>query len=202
MVTTASIIRKIRGRIKDRLQTDGRFVDEYDTDSSFKLPEPYVDSTSITVYQNGTELPETEWSYNTTTNKVTITFITSGYSLTKGDDILIIFSYYRKYSDTEITAYIESSLLEFTARKYAKRFYLNSNDEVVTENGENPTEAEGDVIAIITAIDIDPQNIRIRTPEFTIEPTEKKSKQELIDDVFSVFQRHLGSIIWLQTDIE
>jgi len=193
-VTTANIITKIRGLIKDLQQTNGRDAFEYDTDTSFSLSKDYVSSTGMKVYKNGTELT-TDWTYNSDTNKITITA-----SLTKGDNIIVTYSYYEKYSDTEIQSYIKSNLSHFTRRRYKKYFYMNSSNEVVTKNGENPTEEEGDIISIITAIDIDPQNIRIRTPEFTLDASEKKSKSEQINDVFDQFMRSFGTIDF--TEIE
>jgi len=196
VITTANIITLIRGLIKDFAQTNGRNVFEYDTDTSFSLSKDYVSSTGMKVYKNGTELTiTTEWTYNSTTNKVTIIA-----SLTKGDNIIVTFTYYEKYSDTEIQNYIKSNLTRFTERKYAKTFYMNDSDEVVTLNGKNPTEEEGNVIARVTAIDIDPQNIKIRTPDFTIDASEKKSKTEQIDDVLTHFMRNFGVIDFLEVD--
>ena len=200
-VTTASIITKIRGLIKDLLKTTGRDAFEYDTDSSFSLSENYVSSSGMKVYQNGSELSSSDWSYSATTNKVTITPVTSGVSLTKGDNILITYSYYEKYSDTEITSYIKSNLTRFTQKKYKKTFYMNDSDEVVTLNGENPNDEESDIIALITSIDIDPQNINVRIGnDFTISATENKSKSQLINEVFNEFNRSYGIIEFLEEE--
>jgi len=200
LVTTANIITLIRGLIKDILNSTGRNAFEYDSDSSFKLSDSRVSASTIKVYQNGTLLPSTEWSYNADTNKVTITFITSGYSLTAGDDIVITFSFYEKYSDTEITSYIKSNLTRFTQKRYKKRFYMNDDNEVVTDNGANPTRSEGDLIAIITSIDIDPQNIDIKTRDFSLSATENKSKSELMDDTFAQFDRGYISLDFLEIE--
>ena len=199
-VTTADIITLIRGLIKDIVNSNGRNAFEYDSDSSFKLSDSRVSASTIKVYQNGTLLPSTEWSYNSDTNKVTITFVTSGYSLTAGDDIVITFSFYEKYSDTELTSYIKSNLTRFTQKRYKKRFYMNSSNEIVTDNGENPTRSEGDLIAIITSIDIDPQNIDIKTRDFSLSASENKSKSELMNDVFSQFDRAYISLDFLEIE--
>jgi len=199
-VTTSSIITLIRGLIKDLSSSDGRNTFEYTSDTSFKLSENRISSSSIIVYQNGTVLPATEWSYNSDTNKVTISMVSSGYSLTSGDAIMITYSFYEKYSDTEITSYISSNLTRFTQKRYKKRFYLSSSDEVLTDNGENPTRSEGDVIAIITAIDIDPQNIDIRTRDFTISSTENQSKSDQINYVFNQFARGYISLDFLEIE--
>jgi len=198
-VTTASIISKIRGLIKDIEKTDGRDVLEFDSDSSFSLSESYINATGMKVYQNGDEISDDDWSYNANTNKVTILFTTSGYSLVKGDNIIITYSYYAKYSDAEITSYIEANLTRFTQKRYAKTFYMNSSDEIVTLNGENPDDKEGNIIVLITAIDIDPQNINVRIGnDFTISATETKSKSELMSDVLGEFMKSYGVIEFLE----
>jgi len=200
-VTTATIITKVRGLIKDLQKTDGRDAFEYDTDSSFSLSESYVESSGMAVYQNGTAMSTDDWAYNSSTNKVTITPITSGVSLTKEDNIIITYSYYEKYSDAEITSYIGANLTRFTQKKYKKTFYLNGSDEVVALNSENPTVEEGDIIAVITAIDIDPQNINIRIGnDFTISATENKSKSELINEALGVFMRNFGIVDFLEDE--
>jgi len=195
-VTTSDVITLIRGLIKDLAQTDGRDSHTYDSDTSFSLSKDYVVESSISVYKNGTELTlTTDYTYNSTTNKITITA-----SLTKNDDILITYNYYARYSDSEITSFIKSSLSHFTARRYKKYFYINDSDEIVTLNGVNPTYEEGDAIARITAIEIDPQNTRIRTPEFTVESVERKSKKEQIDEVLDSFMRSYGVVDFLEDD--
>ena len=199
-VTTSSIITLIRGLIKDLSSSDGRNTFEYTSDTSFKLSENRISSSSIIVYQNGTVLPATEWSYNSDTNKVTISMVSSGYSLTSGDAIMITYSFYEKYSDTEITSYISSNLTRFTQKRYKKRFYLSSSDEVLTDNGENPTRSEGDLIAIITAIDIDPQNINIKTRDFSLSSAENQSKSEQINYVFNQFARGYISLDFLEIE--
>lgn len=188
IVTTANIITKIRGLIKDLKQTDGQDVFIYDSANNFKLSESYIDSSIIKVYKNGTELT-TGWTYSSVTNRVTITA-----SLVKNDNIIIIYSYYDKYSDTEIQSYIKSNLAWFTKKRYKKYFYMNNSNEVVTLDGINPTEEEGDIIAIITAIDIDPKNINITTRDFSLTSVENKSRTEQIDEVFAQFLRNFGTV--------
>ena len=199
-VTTESIITNIRGHIKDVLQTDGRNVFTYDSDSTFKLSSPNIASTGMIVYLNGVALDEGDWDYNSDTNRVTITPVTSGVSLTKGDNIIVTFNYYRKYSDAEIQDYIRANLTQFTIYRYCKSFYMNDSDEVVTRNGENPTSDEGNIIAIITAVDIDPQNVDIRTSDFSLTSSETMSKRNQIQEIFTTWLRTFGNIDFLDED--
>lgn len=115
---------------------------------------------------------------------------------------MVTFSYYSRYSDSEITEYIRGSLVYFTKRRYKKTFYLNSSNAVVALNGANPTTEEGNIIAIVTAINIDPKNTTVRTPEFTISSVENKSRSEQINEVFDQFLRSYGTVSFLQTDEE
>ena len=191
---TTDIITIIRGLIKDLLRADGKKSYVYKTDNSFLLPEPFVNSTSINVYQNGTLLNTADWSYNTTTNKVTINFLTTGNSLDVDDSIEIKFSYYSKYSDTELVSYIESTLVFFAQKRYKKLFMMGCNDSIVTYNGVNPTKEEEYIIALITAISIEPQNIDIKTKGFSVSAIESDSKSEQIAKVFRDWLRTQGTI--------
>ena len=185
-----SFIRPIvRTLICDTLKTNGRDTFVYSTSNVFTLLEDYPDSSTIRVYKNGTIL-STGWSYNSATNQVTVTA-----SLSTDDVILITYSYYGKYSDTEITNYIETSFAYFNQYRYRKTFILNSGrDEVHAINGDFPSVEEAYQIAIITAIVIDPKNVSIRTKEFTISAEENKGKFELIAEAFANFTNFLGNM--------
>ena len=199
-MNTIDVIRIIRGLIKDTLRTDGQKAYEYAGDNKFTLPESFVDSSSIKVYQNGSLLSTDDWSYSSTTNRVTIEFVTSGKVLTNGDIITITFSYYGKYSENEIKDYLEASLSFFVQYRYSKVFFLDSNDNIKTEDGINPTTSELQFIAIIAAITIDPDNITIKTKEFTINGTTEKSKDELIRDAFNNFRKNFGILNFVEYD--
>ena len=194
-VATSEIIELIRGLIKDILVSGGQNSFQYDSDATFKLSSDRISSDTIVVYVNETDITSDNWTYAPSTKRLTITS-----SLTSGDDILVTFSYYEKYSDTELIKYIKANLTRFTQKNYKKRFYVNSSDEIVTDNGENPTRAEGDIIALVTAIDIDPQNININTRDFTISATENKSKSEQINIVLSNFLRCPGVLRFLEEE--
>jgi len=188
-VTTANIITMIRGMINDTLKTNGRDSFIYDQATSFQLSKDFVSSATIKVYKNGTLLTlTTQYTYDSSTNKITITD-----TMVKNDDILIVYSYYEKYSDSELLAFLNICLSAFVTHRYPKYFYINDDDEVVTMNGVNPTVEEANVMAIVTSINIDPKNINIKTRDFTISAEENKSKSEQINDVFSRWLRTFGT---------
>ena len=57
-------------------------------------------------------------------------------------------------------------------------------------------------IAIIAAISIDPDNVTIKTKEFTINGSTEKSKDELIQDAFRNFQKNFGIINFVEYDFD
>jgi hypothetical protein len=182
-----TIERIVRSLLKDRLRTDGRDSYIFQGSASFTLTEDFPSAATIVVYKNGVVL-STGYSFNASTNILTISAL-----LATNDIILICYSYYDKYSSAEILDYIESSLAYFSQFGYRKTFKLNdARTAVVTIDGENPTAREGYEISIITAINIDPQNIEIRTKDFTVTAMEKESKSELIARALNQFTTWYG----------
>jgi hypothetical protein len=193
--TISFISRIVRSLLRDQLQTDGRKSYIYTGIAIFTLPDDFPVSSTIAVYKNGVVLSSSNWTYSSTNNTVTISS-----SLVTNDVILITYHYYDKYSDTEILNYIESSLALFANSGYSRIFVLNSDrDEVVTNNDVNPTLAECYQICVISAINIDPKNINIKTKEFSISAEESKSKSELLSEAFQKFSSsYLGEFEWLE----
>lgn len=187
----STIERLVRALLKDRLRTDGRDTYIFQGSASFTLTEDFPSAASIVVYKNGSIL-STGYSFNASTNVLTITAI-----LATNDIIMVAYSYYDKYSSAEILDYIESSLCYFSQFGYKKIFKLNdARTEVLAINGENPTVKEGYEIAIITAINIDPSNIEIRTKDFSLTATEKESKSDLIAKALNQFTTWYGDFSW------
>jgi hypothetical protein len=183
-VTTESIIQKVRALIKDI----GKYIDgdvfTYDDNNVFHLGSDYVIEATITVAINGEDT--VGFTYDSDTNEVTISA-----TLTKNDTILIKYKAYDKYSDTEILEYINASLIYFNIYRYSKTFIVISGN-IVNLSGANPTVEEGNIIAIITAIEIDPKNVNIKSQDFSITAEENLSKSEQIGNVFSVWLRNFG----------
>lgn len=187
----STILRLMRGLLKDRLRSDGRDSYIFQGIANFTLTEDYPSSSTIKVYKNGTLL-STGWSYNSSTNIVTISAL-----LATNDIILITYSYHDKYSDSELTDYLESSFCYFSQFGYRKIFKLNdARTEVLTIDGVNPTAKECYQLAIIASINTDPQNIEIRTKDFTVTAMEKESKNELISRALNQFTTWYGEFTW------
>jgi hypothetical protein len=183
----SNINRLVRSLIKDRLRSDGRDSYIFLGSGSFTLTEDYPSSSTIKVYKNGTLL-STGYSFNASTNILTITAI-----LATNDIILVTYAYYDKYSDSEITDYIESSFSYFSQYGYRKTFKLNDDrTEILTIDGVNPTARECYEVAIISSILIDPQNVEIRTKDFTVTAMEKESRSDLIGKAMTQFTNYYG----------
>ena len=193
------IRRLVRSLLKDNLRVDGRDSYQFKGHAYFTLTEDYPDSSTIKVFKNGVILT-TGYSYNASTNIVTITAI-----LATDDIILITYEYYDKYSDNELTNYIESSFAYFAQHGYRKTFKFNDDrTEILTIDGINPTVRECYEIAIIAAICVDPQNIDIRTKDFSVSAMEKESKSDLIGKALTQFTTFYGEFTFekdLRNDI-
>lgn len=189
----SDISRVVRFLIKDNLKTDGQNVFEYVTDNAFNLSEIFVKADTIRVYLNNVLLDNADWDYDEDTNRVIVDPQSSGVELTKSDLILITYSYYRRYSETEVYGHIESSLSYFVQHRYKKVFDV-VNDEILAINDVNPTVSELNFIALIAAICIDPQNVGVDTPEFKITANREESDQTQIAKAFTQFKRFVGNV--------
>lgn len=197
----SKITRWVRQLIGDILRNDGLDPFIYDGNDTFRLSESNVVESSITVYLQGEVLSAGNWSYNSDTNEVVIDITESGILLVNDDIIEITYNFYCKYSDVEISGYIEGSLLYFTEARYCKTFEVDDEDNplnILAVNGIDPTTEEGHLIALVTAIHINPDNQTIRTPDLTISGKQFKSKKEQITNTIARFSRFVGSLEFLE----
>lgn len=197
-----NIIRWVRQLISDQTRTDGRDVFEYNgTDNTFAISEDFIDSSTITVTRNDTALDSLDFSYDSDTNIVTVAPIGTGNELVTNDIIDIRYNYNAKYSDTELKGFIEGCLLYFTEFRHDKIFeYDSERERVLTINGINPTTEEGHLIALVTAIHINPDNVTLRLPEITRSAIQNKSKKEQISEVISRWKRFVGNIQFIEDE--
>ena len=190
--TISWILKILRSLLKDRLQNNNNapvvFTDT--TDTLFTLPDDNVSESTIVIKKNGIILDDAEWSFDSSTNEITVTI-----SVATTDIFTITYSFYEKYSDSELADYIEASLAIFSQYGYRKTFLLSDDEtKIVTYNGINPTLKESYEIAIITSINVDPRNINIDTREFKLSAEENKSKSDLIGEAFQKFMNFTGEV--------
>ena len=186
------ILKILRSLLKDRFQNNNNAPAVFTgtTDTSFTLPDDNVSESTIVIKKNGTALDDGDWSFDSSTNEATVTV-----AVTTTDIFTITYSFYEKYSDAELTDYIEASLAIFAQYGYRKLFRHNAGEtEVHTIDGEIPSLKECYEIAIITSINVDPRNVNIDTREFKISAEENKSKSDLIAEAFDKFMNFTGEV--------
>ena len=122
------------------------------------------------------------YSYSSTTGKITIVG-----TLTAGDSFEVDYSYYTKYSDSEIRGFIKSAIYYLAVEKYGT--FTVRSDEIMFPT---PTQDEVYLIALITAILIKGDLVSYRTPELTINFERSDSKEKKIHKFIRQYKKTYG----------
>ena len=181
---------KIRGLIEDNVKTDFETFTYVDTEV-FTISEENIDSITE-VLVNGAEIGTGDYSFNTTTNKITITVT----GLAENDNIEVDYTYY-KYSDTELTSYIRSALA------WMSSFGYGETDYEIEANGIYPTpnNRTTDVIALVTSILINPDYTRYQLPNsVTVVYNNRLTRYQKIEKLLSRFAMGVGDLDTLKID--
>jgi hypothetical protein len=173
---------KVRNLIEDGSQnvTD---IFTYTNSAVFTLSEsnPIV----ITeVYVNDVDTGVTH-TYNSITKKVTISS-----SLTSGDTVQIDYTSYLNYSNSELTNFIQNALVYLSTSNYYDFEYDTTDDAIYPPT----TTREENLIALVTAILIKPENINIRLPNLSITAADKMSTKDRISKVLLSFKKDTTGI--------
>jgi len=187
------IILKVRDLIQDNIITTGRDCYTYEAITSskiFTLTEANVSSSTIVVYKNGVLFAASNYTYSSTTGKLTVTG-----TLTAGDSLEIDYSYYSKYSDTELQGFIRSAISYLVVEKY-KCFAVKPPSIIFP----TPTENEEDLIAIVASILIKGDIVSYRTPELTINFERSDSKEKKIHKFVRQFKKANGYLTYIKLD--
>ena len=181
-----TIITKIRDLTHD-LATSIQDVFQYTTSKIFTLSEANVVVSSIVAYKNGAVYASSNYSYNSTTGKITVTG-----TLVSGDSIEFDYQAYLKYSDTEIKSYIRQSLIYLTAERY-NTFVAKSDDTIFP----TPSEAEEGLISLIATLLFDCTVSSYRTPEFTVTLEKDISRPMQIKRIIAQFRKSNGVLRYI-----
>jgi len=127
------------------------------------------------------------YSYSTTTGKLTITG-----TLTAGDSLEVTYSYYQKYSDTEIIGFIKSAIAYLSIEKYGT--FTVKNDNIIFPT---PTELGENLIAIIASILVKGDVSSYRTPEFSITFNRGDSIETKIKKFVRQSKKSYGVLIYI-----
>lgn len=188
-----TIIEKVRNLIGDLLLTSGKDVFIYESITSskiFTLTESNLVASSILVYKNGSLWAASNYTYSSSTCKLTITG-----TLVAGDSLEVDYSYYSKYSDTELQGYIRAAIAYLSVEKY--RTFAVKSDNIIFPT---PSEIEENLLAIIAAILIQGNIRQYRTPEITIIFGENESQDKKIKKITRQFKKTYGIVDFIKYD--
>lgn len=180
----------VRDCINDQLSKCSPDVYEYLSSKVFTLSEPNLSASTLKVYKNGVLWAGTNYTFNADTNKVTVTG-----TLEVEDVLEFRYSAYKQYSDTELQGFIKSALYYMSIYKFLVDFDVNDDDEIIVVDSspeEYPTLVSRRIIAIVTSILITGGISSYRTPDITINFTEKETKEEKVRKVVESFRERYG----------
>ena len=181
---------KISSLVEDLDKTDFE-VFIYTTSSIFTLAEENI-SNITKVLKNGVELGSGQYSYDSTTNKITIIA-----SLTADDKIEVNYTY-TKYSDTELDGYIRAALVWISV-------YSTSDQDFELETTTiepTPTNREMDLIALVSSILIKPDYSEYRLPNLTVRYPRTMTKEKKIEMLIQKFNMGIGVSDVLEWDFK
>jgi high-affinity Fe2+/Pb2+ permease len=185
-----NITDKIRNLIDDNLVTLGRDVFTYESSSSskiFTLTESNVSSATIIVYKNGVVWASSNYSYSAITGKLTVTG-----TLTAGDSLEVSYSYYTKYSDTELQGFVKAAISYLVVEKYGS-FIVKPPTLIFP----TPTEDEENLLAVVASILIKGDVVSYRTPELTMNFERSDSKEKKIKKFIRQFKKCYGCLEYI-----
>jgi len=152
-----SIRAKIRQLLGD-VSTIGSDVFTYGSSKVFTLSESNIISITA-IFKNDVELSDSYFSFDSSTNKLTVVS-----SLNSGDIIEVKYTYYPNYSTTEITNYVQCALVHLSINNYYDFSYDSADDAIYPEVEPR----EENMIAIIAALLMTPENKSISLPDISI----------------------------------
>jgi hypothetical protein len=182
-MSISTIKSKVRQLIGDNLVTVSD-VFTYGSNKTFSLTESNaVDVTNV--YKNNVEMGDSEVSFDTTNNKVTINL-----SLTSGDTIEVKYTCYQNYSDNEILAYIQAALIHLSLNNYYDFSYDSTDDAIYPE----PELREDNLISIITSLLINPDNKSYRLPDISVNVPNDLPIHDKISKTIALFKKNTSGI--------
>jgi len=138
------------------------------------------------VYKNSVELSSSLWSFDSDTNKVTLTG-----TLTTGDTIEIDYTCYLNYSTAEINAYIQSAIIYLSINNYYDFRYDSTTSCIYPELEER----EENLIAMVTSVLVEEPIQALRLPDLTINFPNNLNKDSKISKIISIYKKDNSGII-------
>ena len=156
----------------------------FTTSNIFTIAEQNI--TIIQVLQNGVILGSGTWSFDDTTNEITIVNESAINSLLSGDIIQVIYTY-NQYTVDEMNGYIRASTTWYSVYSHNnKQFRLDDDIDTLEPT---PTPQEADLIALIASIILKPDYTSYRLPNLTVTYRREVPKYERIEKLISKWEQ-------------
>ena len=182
--TIATLREKIRALVNDMVTTEPETF-TYTNSAVFTLAEDNIESI-VQVTKNGVALGSGEYSFDSSTNELTVSPDT-GDELANGDVIIVKYTYY-KYSTDELDEWIRASLVWMSV-------FSASETDFEMENGDifpTPNNRTLDLICLIASILIKPDWSEYRLPTLTVRYNKRISKEDRIEKLIEKFTEGIG----------
>ncbi len=157
-MSVATIRNKIRFLLGD-FAISGEDIFTYDAKLFFTLSEDAISSVDTVYRNNALQSTSGYWDYHEDRNWVEIIG-----AITSGDTIQVNYTYFPNYSNTELTNYIQAALVFLSINNYYDFKYDSTDDAIYPEM----LPGEENILAMIAAVIIRPDNKSIRLPDITI----------------------------------
>jgi hypothetical protein len=179
-----TVTTKVRMLINDALQTSQPGdIFTYENTRVFTLTEANVVAI-VKVYLN--DIETTAYDYDETTNKVTFE---ASLTMSIDDVVEIVYTYYANYSDAELASYIQSSIMHLSMSDIED--WTIEEDNVIYPE---PNDREVNLIALVAAILINPQNTSIRLPDISITGAKDLSTMDKVTRLIANYKKNTGIV--------
>jgi len=188
-----SIITKIRALVTDNSQS-GFETFIYTTSPIFTIAQNNLTIVKVLLDGNVT----TDYTFDTVTNKITITAT----GLETSSVIEVDYTYF-KYSNTELDGYIRSALVFLSVYSKDDNFEFELEGESAGDSEVVPTmdSHTGDLVSLVASILIKPSYISYKLPNLTVTYPVKMPKEERIEKLIGKFNEGIGINEVIQFDI-
>jgi len=183
-LTLTSLVTTVRYLIGD-ISSIEKDIFTYGSSAVFTLSEENIIAISA-VSVNDIESGVT-YTFDSDTNKVTITS-----SITSGDTVTIDYTYYPNYSANEIESAIRSSLVHLSVNNFYD-FIVEEDDAVYPE----PDTRETNLIAMITSILLEPNNVSYSLPDVKITSPDNLSTSDKIRKTIAIYKKNSHGVFFL-----
>lgn len=181
----SDITNSVRYLISDNSVT-GSDIFTYGASSVFTLTENNpIAITGVEI--NSSEIEDSMFSFDATYNTVTVNS-----SMSSGDTVRIIYTYYPNYSTTEINNYIRAAIINLSVNNYYT-FTVDTDEEIYP----TPTDQEANLIAMIAAILIVPDNKTYRLPDISISVSGTLSTDAKIRNAIAIMKKNSHGIFFM-----